>query len=89
MPPRRVEVRIERLVLRGFAAGTQHALVAALERELAAGLAGGAALQDAPRLRLGTLPLAAGLTPAQVGAAVGARIARGIAPPGGEGHDHG
>ena len=93
MGVKRVQVHIERLVLRGVGEAAPGALAAALQQELERALTqvqGGGWRGDAhvARLAVGSLPITAWGTPAEIGKHAGQRIGRGLSTLAG-GRDHG
>jgi hypothetical protein len=83
----RIEVKIDHLVLRGFDPADRHALVNGLKSELSRILADpatgirSARSQRTPVLRVGRMPMDAGLTGAHnLGGGIAKAIGRGITP---------
>jgi hypothetical protein len=81
--PQRVNVTIDRLVLRGFAAEQRDAIAAALTRELSDRLSDPGAQQfgasrSLASLRAAPVNLASPATPQAIGAQAGRRLARSI-----------
>jgi hypothetical protein len=83
----RIDVTIDRVVLRGIDAADRHGLVDGLKRELAHALARPAATapplasRQTPLLRAGPLPLAPGPSGARrLGGGIAQAIAKGIRP---------
>lgn len=79
----RVNVTIDRLVLRGFAPEQRGAIAAALTRELSAQLGDPATQQPGPSralasLRAGAMNFASPATPQAIGAEAGRMLARSI-----------